>query len=932
MNKVSAFINELEIEEMMANGKYEEALPILLDVYQGEDFLNKESILSNIALCFLYKKNYVEAIHYLEKLLAINSNNTTAIYNIAYAYVQLKKYEKAIEYFKLLEKNGGMNYDAFYNMGIAYLGMNQIDRTMACFFKLMEGKNIQPEIIYNAGLQLISLNYPEKAREFFTHYLAIFPNEMDATFGLGIAYYQLREYRKAIECLSRVVSWDVKRYPSASVSLGMAFFQIGDVTRALHYLTEATQFNIYESWYYLGIVYESMEQLEKALACYRKALVLGADVPDLYEKEGNVLLKLSRIDEAKKSFRMAFEFSKKISYLFHVGLVALSQRKYEEAFEAFRFCLNNYKDTEGLSIIDIHQNLAICCYYLEKFEETIFHSQHTIELDNSRELVYYVMGSSLMKIGKLEEAENILKAGLRFCEDDVNLLYTLGILEGNLENFNSSEEYLEKALKISRNPEILYALALTRMKLNKKESAAELLEEFKAYHKEETEVLYKLGLLFIELRDYKKAERAFEDFLSIKPGDEKAIGYLKSLRKEDKFQDSRIETTGKKNFKFSKFFLVGLTFFALYSCSQEHLIFFKNITRARFISFKDILKESGFLKEKKESVTNKILKKIEPVEEEVQQQKIPSQSKQIMVPEGKEFSVSLPFQSNFVVLKDVKGDVRYLKESSRPDRGIFMFQSGRKDSKISFQQFNLNGELEKNINYYVKVLLASNQIALQSSSSAKSSSSLPPKETEQISNTNTSLSLLITTTLGGLTPSESISELRKMLSSEDFSEDDKEIIRYKLIEILIEQSRFKNAHDEVELLKNRYKKAYYLGEIYFGEKSYKESLRYFIDALNGDDDTKKAAILGAEALILKTGAADKSLIERLASEIKKFKKDKRFYAEAMIGIGRIYQYVPDVYSAKDIYDSIVSGDYDEDIKEKARTYSDELKKEFLDYR
>jgi tetratricopeptide (TPR) repeat protein len=136
-----------------------------------------------------------------------------------------------------------------------------------------------------------------------------------------------------------------------------------------------------------------------------------------------------------------------------------------------------------------------------------------------------------MKLGKMRDAKTYLSRGLKIQPKDANLLYSMGILEGNLENFEGAEQYLDKALIIRRSPDIIYALALTKMKLKDNSSAAKLFEEYKDFNRSNPDILYKLGLLFIELKDYDKARKAFQDTLTLSPENERAREYLRSLDK-----------------------------------------------------------------------------------------------------------------------------------------------------------------------------------------------------------------------------------------------------------------------------------------------------------------------------------------------------------------------------------------------------------------
>ncbi len=384
----------------------------------------------------------------------------------------------------------------------------------------------------------------------------------------------------------------------------------------------------------------------------------------------------------------------------------------------------------------------------------------------------------------------------------------------------------------------------------------------------------------------------------------------------------------------TKAFILILSGLILQGCSQEHLIMMKNLKNIKFITFNDILEESGLLgkKNKPANPTNQANNEI--TSENNVKSPAGSYNKELVIPENKDFSINMKLTSNFIILKSVQGDVQYQKGLSSQEKGIFLFHSGAKDSKIRFQEFDLSGALTKNLNYYIRIkpsVKEENFSAVHSSSS-----SVPVISSQENTNIipagNTNMSSIIIASIEGLSPGEALSELDKMISSTNINDEDRELIRYKKTDILISQGRFNEADREIGNLKNQYKKYYYMGKLLSERKNYKEALRNFMDALGGDDDTKKATILAMEKLVLAMGVAEKNLLDRLKSETNRYKNDKEFYVNSMLGIARIYQYLPDVYSAKDIYEMILNGDYDENLKNKTRHSYDELKKEFLEYR
>ncbi len=548
MNKVHSYLRELEAEDLIAVKKYKEALDLLLEALKENDFINKESVFSNISICYLYFQDFKNARSYLEKLISINPDNVTGLYNLGFCCLSLKLYREAIGHFEKLKSKKEFSFDLSYNLGFAYLGINEIIKAMENFHSLITHQT-PPELIYNIGISLIHFKFSSEARDYFIKYLSLRNNDIDATFGLGIAYSQLQEFRKAIECFQRVIGWDGKRYISAYVSLSVAYLEIGNGGKALEFLNTAVEIDplMPEAWYYLGVVYESMEQMSRALDAYKKAGDLNHAMPDVWEKLGNLNLKLGNRNEARISFKKAFKLTcndesrgqKNTEYAYKIGLLFMAEKEYQYALDYFLLCLEKLKLSIKNSFIeisnkqgfkDIYENLAICYYYKEEYLNAIEYSKIVIEKDKYNAFIYYITGCSYMKLDNILKAREYLTLGLEISPEDINILYSIGILEGYEERFEEAERFLNKALIIQRSPDIIYALALTKIKLNEISSAVVLLSEYQKYFRNNPEILYKLGLMFIELHHYGEAKNAFQEVLVIHPDNKKAMEYINYLK------------------------------------------------------------------------------------------------------------------------------------------------------------------------------------------------------------------------------------------------------------------------------------------------------------------------------------------------------------------------------------------------------------------
>ena len=159
------------------------------------------------------------------------------------------------------------------------------------------------------GMQLIeTLDYAGALAQ-FAEARAEGENERLITRGEGIAYLGLTEYEQAIECFQ------------ASLLGSDGWVQDID----------------YDVNYYLAAAYTKNEQYEEAKAVYDAILDLKPGEEDAYLLRGNVLLALSRYDEAKEDFDR---------------VIAMDSKNYDRLIEIYQVLENyGYKDA-GLEYLD----------------------------------------------------------------------------------------------------------------------------------------------------------------------------------------------------------------------------------------------------------------------------------------------------------------------------------------------------------------------------------------------------------------------------------------------------------------------------------------------------------------------------------------------------------------------------------------------------
>ncbi len=378
--------------------------------------------------------------------------------------------------------------------------------------------------------------------------------------------------------------------------------------------------------------------------------------------------------------------------------------------------------------------------------------------------------------------------------------------------------------------------------------------------------------------------------------------------------------------------IVFIYFLLFYSCSQEGLIFVKNLKRLNFNPLNQLLLDTGI-------VTNKVTIREDSKPEQIEKKelptakKIPIENKILNISANSVFTIKLPSETNFVVLKSIEGDTTFNSNTSKTGAGIYSFSAGIKDSKIKFDIFALEGKLIKKVAYYVNIIRETNI--------------LTEKKTEireKIIETNIQTNIVERKTALGikgvienikrdLPYSEAVKEYEKMIASEELNDEEKDIVRNELVELLLQRKNFDRAERVIRDIKNEGRKLLYTGQLNYLRKKEKEAYIFYREALSkGDDETKKKTILFLLELLKGSKLATLEEIKELEKALSGFKQDKSFYAKSMIDVAEIYIYFRKVYQSEQILKSVIEGDYDKDLRERAERVYKELKEGFIDYR
>ncbi|MCX7821410.1 MAG: tetratricopeptide repeat protein [Brevinematales bacterium] len=450
----------------------------------------------NMGVVNFYLYDFEESLKYLKSIDVIDDYYSYALPYIAYCYIEQKQYEKAYNITK--DEKFFDSYDEnIYMVGIRFIELQKIDYAIDLFQRMYEKKQT-PLSIYGMGIGSFLKKEFVDAVKYFENFYNILKKDKNIKvqvdylyFGLGISYYETGQYDKAIEFLT--YGLERKKY-------------------------------LFELYNYIGLSYKAKNDFSMALEFLRKAFLYEPLDQNYFGVLGDTFFELGDIEYAKKSYQKCFEKTKNKVFEIKIGLIAVMEGNFEEGYNIFKKFLeyevdNNFK-------IEILKQLALCSYYIERYEEALIYGQQLLENNVKEERFFLIIGNSLFMLNKPIEAEEIIELSLKFFPESSELLYTLGIVKSNLLKYQEADKIFEKLILRDKKGEYLYAYALTKIRLREIDKAVEIFMECIEFFKQNEDFLYKIGQQLFEIGREDLAERVFNMVLALNPEHKGAKSFL----------------------------------------------------------------------------------------------------------------------------------------------------------------------------------------------------------------------------------------------------------------------------------------------------------------------------------------------------------------------------------------------------------------------
>ncbi len=271
------------------------------------------------------------------------------------------------------------------------------------------------------------------------------------------------------------------------------------------------------AYFSLGYCSEKAEDNEKAIGYYEKSLKINPDNSALRAHLVRMHLSEGNPEEANRQNEMLkyLQISEEDIRL-NRGLILYEQARFAEAIAEFDLILSSAPKSGGALYYK-----ALCLSRLSRLDEALevygkIPEDHKLYVDS-----LIAQGSIMRRMGKPDQAEQILSKARELAPDDPYLIRSLALVYSDLGRRDDALNMLEKAVELTPDDHhMVYSLANIHERNGDWKKAISLMEGVLKKDPENTDALNFIGYTLLEHNsELKRAERLLEKASGLLPND-----------------------------------------------------------------------------------------------------------------------------------------------------------------------------------------------------------------------------------------------------------------------------------------------------------------------------------------------------------------------------------------------------------------------------
>ena len=316
--------------------------------------------------------------------------------------------------------------------------------------------------------------------------LEINPDNLDGNFYMGGLYICKDEHQKAIR--------HYKKYLELSSP--------EDKNRTYTALIMDTYGSQSQAWNNMGTRYVELEQYERGMAAFQKAISYGTNDPMYYENLARCFLRMDKLDEVVKAL--------------------------EEAVE-----LGIANDKMHCQLSDIYNSWG-------NTDQAIAHLRKAIELNEDNPRHYIALSQFLISQGRTEEAEASLNEAMSLETDDPAALSGIARINAELQKVEKVSQYIDKIMELDNMSADQYMdMGNNWATMDDYDRAILFYERCLQSDPENVAALTNIATCYAKLGEYESAFTGYKAALEMNPNDPVVMKNLAAMQQSiSEFIDS----------------------------------------------------------------------------------------------------------------------------------------------------------------------------------------------------------------------------------------------------------------------------------------------------------------------------------------------------------------------------------------------------------
>ena len=414
--------------------------------------------MENAADVYLMLNDYDTALKYLKEVSEKRPDDINILYNIGRIYEVRKQPSQAIKYYEKITEDYQYDESVLRRMVIIYEGYKDYANSAASMEKLLSLYPTDIELKYSIAATYLKIPDYDNALRIYDDILSIDPKNRQVQTEIIKIYFHQNRNDLAFSKFGELANQDTVDFPT-KMGIALAFYDASqDDSSALEVarsILENIQTAYPGQWmpdYYLALIESRTGGTAGAEAKFKQILEKADTSAEAYVQVGFYFYEQNRLNEALKIFEAgAGKFADDFRLNFLTGNTYYRLGKQKECLPYLEKANNLFpSDLNTLSTLGIvYDNLNMDAECEKLYDQALKHHPENILLLNN--YAYH-----LAERGKrLKEALEMSRKTIEQEPENSSYLDTYGWIYFKLKDYKNAKKFIEKAIKLGSNPELL---------------------------------------------------------------------------------------------------------------------------------------------------------------------------------------------------------------------------------------------------------------------------------------------------------------------------------------------------------------------------------------------------------------------------------------------------------------------------------------------